>query len=53
MDDTNSVVVNEIYNLDDVLSEVDGNIDIDWYEEVDISPVCINNEFLNEGFFYC
>ena len=50
MDDNNSDVVNEVDDLDDVLSETDGKIDIYWYEEAEISLVCINNELLNEYF---
>ena len=50
MDNDNSEVINTIDNMNSVLSETDGNIDVDWYEEVDLSAVHINNEFLCVGF---
>ena len=50
MDDNNYDVIDEIENLDDLLFENDGKINIDWYEEVNVCSFCINNEFLNEGF---
>ena len=34
MDNDNSEVINTIDNMDCVLSESDGNIDINWCEEV-------------------
>ena len=50
MDDNNFDDIDKIDDLDYVLSETDGNIDVDYYEEVDISLVHINNKFLCEGF---
>ena len=50
MDDNNSNVINTINDIDGVLSETVGDIDVDWYEEVDLSVLHINKEFLCEGF---
>ena len=36
--------------MNDVLSDDNGNLDIGWYEDVNISLVCIKNESSYEGF---
>ena len=50
MDNDNYEVINTIDNMNIVLSETDVDIDVDWYEEVNLSAVHINNEFLCEEF---
>ena len=50
MDNDNSDLINTIDNMYGVFSETDGDIDVDWFEEVDFSAVHIQNDFLCEGF---
>ena len=50
MDNENSDVIKTIDNIDHVSTENNGDIDVNWFEEVDLTAVQIQNEFLCEDF---
>ena len=52
MDDKNTDVINTIDHLDHHINDNDDKIDVDWFEEDDISTIHIQNQFLCEVFFY-
>lgn len=50
MENHDSDVVKKIDDMDTVLVGNNGNFDIDWYEDIDVSLFCIENEFFYEEF---
>ena len=52
MENKNADVLNTIDHLDHHINDNDDKIDVDWFEEVNISTIHIQNQFLCEVFSY-